>query len=96
MSLVKSPRVTEKKLAAHQLNGRRSRGVRRRPRAGSAYAPPTRQSLRVLPGQQNLNTETAERAVPSVLKGLRHSEHGENGRFQLSASLAGHEPAAED
>ena len=35
-----------------------------------------RQRLCVLRGQQSLHTETAERSVPSVLKALRHREHG--------------------
>jgi hypothetical protein len=43
---------------------------------------------RGLRGQQSLNTETAERSVPSVLKVLRHREHGEDGRFQPAPIVA--------
>jgi hypothetical protein len=51
---------------------------------------------RGLRGQQSLNTETAERSVPSVLKALRHREDGEDGRFRLSPSFARNKPAHED
>ena len=44
-----------------------------------------RQCLRVLRGYQSLNTETAERSVPSVLKALRHRERGEGGPSRRSS-----------